>query len=73
MRVAVPAGRPDQAGRPELLFNLLVGRPSSTLEQFMVHGDRFLVLRRSAESPPQTNAVLANWTSALTPAADAGR
>lgn len=65
MRVGIPAGGPDLAGRPEPMFNLLVGRPSSTLEQFMVHGDRFLVLRRSAESLPQTIAVLGNWTKAL--------
>jgi eukaryotic-like serine/threonine-protein kinase len=65
MRVAIPAAGPDQAGRPEPMFDLLVGRPSSTLEQFVVHGDRFLVLRRSAESPPQTIAVLGNWTETL--------
>jgi hypothetical protein len=69
MRVTIPAGGPDQAGRPEPLFTLQVGRPSPTLEQFMAHGDRFLVLRRSAESPPQTIAVLGNWTKTLDPGA----
>lgn len=73
MRVAIPPGGPAHASRPEPMFDLKIGQPSSTLEQFMVHGDRFLVLRRSAESPPQTIAVLANWTSALRPAAGAGR
>jgi hypothetical protein len=55
------------------MFNLLVGRPSSRLEQFMVHGDRFLVLRRSPESPPQTIAVLGNWLKTLRAAGDASR
>src|SRR5690606_4399725 len=65
MRVAVPLTGPRDAGPPEFLFDLGIGAPSSTLEQYAVHNDRFLVLRRAAEAPPQTIAVLGNWLGAL--------
>ena len=43
-------------------------------EQYAVHGNRFLVLRPSKNSAPQTVAVVSNWTSALPVAvASAGR
>ena len=65
MRVAMPDAGPQQAGRPERLFDLGIGIPSSTLEQYAVHGERFLVLRRAADAPPQTIAVLSNWLDAV--------
>jgi Tol biopolymer transport system component len=65
MRVSIPAEGPARAGRPERIFDLGIGLPSSTLEHYAVHGDRFLVLRRAADAPPQTIAVLSNWAGVL--------
>ena len=64
-RVAVPADRPEQVGRAEPMFDLGIGPPSVQLEQYAVHGDRFLVLRASKDSAPQTIAVIGNWPSLL--------
>jgi eukaryotic-like serine/threonine-protein kinase len=65
MRVAVPLGRPDHASRAERMFDLRIGVPSALLEQYAVHGDRFLVLRPPPDSAPQTIAVISNWTQGL--------
>lgn len=65
MRVSMPATGPRDAGRPDPLFDMQIGIPSSSLEQYAVHGDRFLVLRRAADAPPQMIAVLSNWTGLL--------
>ena len=65
MRVRVPPGRPDQASRAERMFDTRLGVPSALVEQFAVHGDRFLVLRPSPDSAPQTIAVISNWTKGL--------
>ena len=47
------------------MFDLGVGGPSLLLEQYAVHGDRFLVLRQTKDSIPQTIAVIGNWSSLL--------
>jgi hypothetical protein len=65
MRVAIPEGRPEGFGRPEALFRLPVGPPSTTLEQYAVHGDRLLVLHPATEDAPQTITAISNWTQAL--------
>jgi hypothetical protein len=65
MRVAVPADRPDRFGRAEPMFDLGIGTPSVLLEQYAVHGDRFLVQRPVPNAAPQTIAVIGNWASLL--------
>ena len=65
MRVAIPEGRPEGFGRPEALFRLPVGPPSTTLEQYAVHGDRLLVLHPATDDAPQTIAVVGNWMQGL--------
>jgi hypothetical protein len=65
MRVRVPPGKPDQASRAERMFDMRLGVPSALLEQYAVHGERFLVLRPSADSAPQSIAVISNWTHGL--------
>ena len=65
MRVAIEPASPDKAGRAEPMFDLGIGPPSLLLEQYAVHGDRFLVLRPAADSTPQTIAVIGNWSSLL--------
>jgi serine/threonine protein kinase len=69
MRVTVSASRPLQVGRAEQMFDLGIGAPSLQLEQYAVHGDRFLVLRPPATAAPQTIAVISNWQSLLPRAA----
>ena len=61
----MPGADPERIGRPETRFDLGIGAPSLVFEQYAVHGDRFLVLRPSKDSAPQTVAVVSNWTSAL--------
>jgi eukaryotic-like serine/threonine-protein kinase len=65
MRVSVSSSQPDQFGRAEPMFDLGIGTPSSQLEQYAVHGDRFLVLRPSRNARPQMIAVITNWKSLL--------
>jgi hypothetical protein len=65
MRVAIEPASPDKTGRAEPMFDLGIGPPSLLLEQYAVHGDRFLVLRPAADSTPQTIAVIGNWSSLL--------
>ena len=61
MRVSMPGGDPQRAGRPEPVFNLGVGTVSTSLEQYALAGDRILVLRPVANAR-QTIAVISNWT-----------
>jgi hypothetical protein len=65
MRVAVSDGSPPRFGRPETLFNLGVGTPSVTLEQYSVGDGRFLVLRAAKDAAAKPVVVLSNWTSIL--------
>ena len=73
VRVAVQAANPERIGRPEVLFNLGVDQPSTTLEQYAVHGNRFLALRPREDAAHQTVAVVSNWTSLLPPPAPAAK
>jgi hypothetical protein len=61
----VSTDTPPRIGRPEVLFDSGMGQPSGIVEEYAVHGNRFLFLRRAAEAPPQTIAVLSNWTNVL--------
>jgi serine/threonine protein kinase len=65
MRVSIQADRPDRFGRAEPMFDLGIGTPSVLLEQYAVHGDRFLVQRPVPNAAPQTIAVIGNWASLL--------
>jgi hypothetical protein len=65
MRVSIPADRPDRFGRAEPMFDLGIGTPSVLLEQYAVHGGRFLVQRPAPNAAPQTIAVIGNWASLL--------
>jgi hypothetical protein len=64
-RVRIPGGDPNRAGRPEPLFDLGLGTASTTLEQYAVFGDRFLVQRPTAGAAGSTIAVVSNWTAGL--------
>ena len=65
LRVSVSADMPPRISRPEVLFDSGLGQPSGIVEEYAVHGNRFLFLRRATEAPPQAIAVLSNWTNAL--------
>ena len=65
LRVSVSADMPPRIGRPEVVFDSGLGQPSGIVEEYAVHGSRFLFLRRAAESPPPAIAVLSNWTNVL--------
>ena len=69
MRVPIEPASPDKAGRAEPMFDLGIGPPSLLIEQYALHGDRFLVLRPAADSTPQTIAVIGNWSGLLPRAA----
>ncbi len=74
MRVELPGGVPDRAGRPTELFDLGIGTPSSILEQYAVHGNRFLVLRPVDDEPAPRIVVINNWRpQTAAPATDAPR
>ena len=61
MRVVVPAGAPEQARRPEELFDLGIGPPSAFAEQYALSGDRVLALRPTADAVPAAIVVINNW------------
>jgi hypothetical protein len=65
VRVTVSAGSPPQFGRPEKLFDLGVGAPSVTLEQYAVANGRFLALRPARDAPAKPVVVLSSWTNIL--------
>jgi hypothetical protein len=73
VRVAVLEANPERIGRPEVLFNLGVDQPSTTIEQYAVHGNRFLALRPREDAAHQTVAVVSNWTSLLAPQGPAAK
>jgi hypothetical protein len=73
VRVAMQAASPERIGRPEVMFNLGVDQPSTTIEQYAVHGNRFLALRPREDAAHQTVAVVSNWTSLLPPAGSAAK
>lgn len=62
MRVTVPAGAPEQAQRPEELFDLGIGPPSTIAEQYALSGDRVLALRPTADTTPAAIVVINNWS-----------
>lgn len=76
MRVQVSSALPQRTGRPEAVFDLGTGPPSTTIEQYALAGDRVLVLRQAKDSPRETVAIVSNWTSLLpaasTPAEESG-
>ena len=65
MRVAVSPSHPDQLGTVEPMFDLGIGLPNAQLEQYAVHGDRFLVLREPPGGAGRTVIVISNWASLL--------
>jgi serine/threonine-protein kinase len=65
MRVPVSPSLPQRTGRPEAVFDLGTGPPSTTLEQYALAGDRVLVLRQAKDAARETVAVVSNWTSLL--------
>ena len=65
MRVQVSSALPQRTGRPEAVFDLGTGPPSTTIEQYALAGDRVLVLRQAKDSPRETVAIVSNWTSLL--------
>jgi eukaryotic-like serine/threonine-protein kinase len=73
MRVTIQPSAPESAGRGEPMFDLGTGPPSVLLEQYAVHGNRFLVLRPSKDSAPQSIAVIGNWSGLLPRAAAPSR
>ena len=64
-RVPVSSALPQRTGRPEAVFDLGTGPPSSTLEQYALTGDRVLVLRQAKDAARETVAIVSNWTSLL--------
>jgi hypothetical protein len=62
MRVALPPGAPEQAQRPDELFDLGIGPPSFIMEQYAVSGDRFLVVRPTPDAAPAAIVVVNNWS-----------
>jgi hypothetical protein len=69
VRVAIDADTPGRIGRPEVRFDLHIGRPSAIIEQYALHGDRVLVLRPPQVAAPLTVTVVSNWTETLPRAA----
>ncbi|MFN7979198.1 MAG: protein kinase [Vicinamibacterales bacterium] len=69
-RVPVSSALPQRTGRPEAVFDLGTGPPSTTLEQYALAGDRVLVLRQAKDAPRETVAVVSNWTSLLPTSAE---
>jgi hypothetical protein len=65
LRVSVSADTPPRISRPDVMFDSGLGQPSSIIEEYAVHGNRFLFLRPATDAPPQAIAVLSNWTNAL--------
>ena len=65
MRVTVSSSHPDQLGSVEPMFDLGIGLPNAQLEQYAVHGDRFLVLREPPGGAGRTVIVISNWASLL--------
>ncbi len=64
-RVPVSSALPQRTGRPEAVFDLGTGPPSTTLEQYALAGDRVLVLRQAKDAARETVAIVSNWTNLL--------